>query len=252
MICKRTFVLTVESGDCGINETSPLPSGTTGVAYQHYIDADGVPGLGPFTWTVTSGSLPPGLSMNDATWDLEGTPTLAGSYSFTLKLVTEMAECSKPFTMDVSDFDCLGNPPIETAVWAALDNPACSSFAGVGLSATYSAKLGFFSCNSGASRGKITLCNPGAPYQINIAITYAMGGGGFDTITDQISAQLKINNVVIQTEYVTASSAPGSFAVLTGTVPTGASNTVEIGMVLSVFPDPIASVPEVTGTLTIT
>lgn len=39
-------------------------------------------GTAPYTWKVTSGSLPPGLSLNGATGAIGGTPTAAGSYSF--------------------------------------------------------------------------------------------------------------------------------------------------------------------------
>ena len=40
----------------------------------------------PFTWTVDSGTLPPGLSLSSG-GAITGTPTAAGTFNFTLKLV---------------------------------------------------------------------------------------------------------------------------------------------------------------------
>ncbi|MGH9524635.1 MAG: putative Ig domain-containing protein, partial [Terriglobales bacterium] len=45
-------------------------------------------GDAPFTWVVLSGTLPPGLALNGSTsgvTDIQGTPTTAGPYSFTLQ-----------------------------------------------------------------------------------------------------------------------------------------------------------------------
>lgn len=61
---------------------SSLPGGTVGVAYSETISASG--GTGPYTFAVSSGSLPPGLTLSSAGL-LSGTPTTAGSYSFTVK-----------------------------------------------------------------------------------------------------------------------------------------------------------------------
>ena len=40
----------------------------------------------PFTWSVHSGTLPPGLSLSSA-GAITGTPTAAGTFHFTLKVV---------------------------------------------------------------------------------------------------------------------------------------------------------------------
>ena len=43
-------------------------------------------GTSPFTWSVSAGTLPPGLTLGASTGLLSGTPTTAGSYSFTVKV----------------------------------------------------------------------------------------------------------------------------------------------------------------------
>ncbi len=55
------FSLTVVSG-LAIASTSPLPTGTVGSSYSFTFQASG--GSGSYTWSVASGSLPAGLSLN--------------------------------------------------------------------------------------------------------------------------------------------------------------------------------------------
>lgn len=61
-----------------------LPAaGTVGQTYLHTFRRQG--GNGSVTWSLTTGSVPPGLTLNLQTQELSGRPTTAGSYSFTLR-----------------------------------------------------------------------------------------------------------------------------------------------------------------------
>ncbi|GAA0996316.1 hypothetical protein GCM10009555_091900 [Acrocarpospora macrocephala] len=62
----------------------PPPGGQVGVSYSDQLTFSG--GTAPFVWSVSSGTLPPGLTLNSATGLLSGTPTTAGSYPFTVKI----------------------------------------------------------------------------------------------------------------------------------------------------------------------
>ena len=53
--------------------TASLPNGSVGTPYDQILAVTG--GTGPFTWSVSSGSLPAGLSLNAATGEISGTPT---------------------------------------------------------------------------------------------------------------------------------------------------------------------------------
>ena len=67
--------------------TSSIPGGTHAVAYSQTVLATG--GVGAYTWTVKSGTLPTGLSIGPQTGVISGTPSAAGTYYFEL-LVTDI------------------------------------------------------------------------------------------------------------------------------------------------------------------
>jgi hypothetical protein len=62
--------------------TSSLPSGVVGAPYTAKLAATG--GTGSDTWSISSGSLPAGLTLNGTTGVISGTPSAAGKRTFTL------------------------------------------------------------------------------------------------------------------------------------------------------------------------
>ncbi len=61
--------------------TGSLPNATLNVPYTQTLSASG--GVGPYTYAVTSGSLPAGISLSSA-GVVSGTPTSVGASSFTV------------------------------------------------------------------------------------------------------------------------------------------------------------------------
>lgn len=76
--------------DFGYNKPSPLSvtcparAAVFGQPYTSFAVASG--GVQPYTFTVISGALPPGVTLNSATGEIAGTPTSEGSYSFTIQV----------------------------------------------------------------------------------------------------------------------------------------------------------------------
>jgi uncharacterized repeat protein (TIGR03803 family) len=64
--------------------TTSLPDATVGAAYSQTLTEQN--GLAPFTWAVTSGSLPAGLTLDASTGAITGTPTQPGDSSFTVQV----------------------------------------------------------------------------------------------------------------------------------------------------------------------
>ena len=69
---------------------APPPAGQVAVAYSVQLTATG--GTAPLVWSISAGTLPPGLSLNASTGLLSGTPTTGGSYSFTVKITDAVGE----------------------------------------------------------------------------------------------------------------------------------------------------------------
>lgn len=90
------------SGALAITTTNVLPAGEIGVAASDALTASG--GTAPYTWTLTGGSLPVGLTLNsDGT--ITGVPTTATTASFTAQVTDSVAATA------TGTFSLTINPP---------------------------------------------------------------------------------------------------------------------------------------------
>ncbi len=80
---------------------SSLPNGTAGSPYSQTIAASG--GLSPYTFTVTSGSLPPGLTLAPSSGQISGTPSATGPFNFTVT-AKDANNCtgSQPYSITIN------------------------------------------------------------------------------------------------------------------------------------------------------
>jgi hypothetical protein len=77
----KTFSVTFTVATLTV-KTASLPSGTRNVTYNQTLTSSG--GQGAKTWSITSGSLPAGLSLNASTGVISGIPTTRATYKFTV------------------------------------------------------------------------------------------------------------------------------------------------------------------------
>jgi putative Ig domain-containing protein len=91
------------SGGCPAITVSPssLPDGVLGIAYNQTIIATG--GTAPYTYAVTSGTLPAGLSLDQNSGIISGTPTTVQTATFQIT-ATDSAGCtgSHTYTIDIN------------------------------------------------------------------------------------------------------------------------------------------------------
>lgn len=104
--------------------TASLPSGVIGSPYSSSVTAQG--GTTPYAWSVSSGSLPPGVTLNPATGAITGTPTgPAATGSFTVQL-TDSASPAQIATKQLSiTISTSGSTP--SIVTASLANGVVGS-----------------------------------------------------------------------------------------------------------------------------
>jgi large repetitive protein len=83
-----------------------LTAGTVGQPYAQNFFLSG--GAGPYTWSLASGQLPSGLTLQtfadprDASDELAGTPTTAGTYTFTMRLTDHPGQqATRAFTLTI-------------------------------------------------------------------------------------------------------------------------------------------------------
>lgn len=76
--------ITIEAAPVEIATTS-LPDGTVGAGYSQTLEATGGDGVS-YEWSVDSGQLPSGLSLDGASGEIAGTPEVADTFEFTVRV----------------------------------------------------------------------------------------------------------------------------------------------------------------------
>jgi major membrane immunogen (membrane-anchored lipoprotein) len=77
-----TKELSITIHDRPSNITNSLPNGNYLIPYSQTLSADGD---APITWSLSSGTLPAGLTLNETTGEISGTPTKEGNAIFTVR-----------------------------------------------------------------------------------------------------------------------------------------------------------------------
>jgi hypothetical protein len=99
--CTGTFsyTLVISCPTITLTQPSPLPDANKGVAFNHTLAASG--GAAPYSFDLTSGALPPGLSLS-GTGLISGTPDAGGTYNFTVRARdANLCENSKAYSITV-------------------------------------------------------------------------------------------------------------------------------------------------------
>ncbi len=98
-----TLTITAAPLPLTITTNSPLPTGTVSQNYSTTLIATG--GTAPLSWSIVSGSLPPGLSLNPATGVIAGVPTTAGTFVPTIRVADSgipQQTAQKPLSISIN------------------------------------------------------------------------------------------------------------------------------------------------------
>jgi hypothetical protein len=112
----KPFTLAVAS-NLSITTAAALPAAVAGSPYTRSLSAVG--GVAPYLWTITAGSLPPGMALDAAGATISGTPSASGAFAFTLQ-VTDAggSSATQDFTLSVT------LPPLPSLSIDGLPDPA--------------------------------------------------------------------------------------------------------------------------------
>ena len=90
--------------------TTSLPDGTVDMPYSQKLEANG----NNIIWSIDSGSLPVGLTLENSTGVISGTPTAVGSSNFTVTATNNAGDASQTFTLKIKNTAMEITPKITT------------------------------------------------------------------------------------------------------------------------------------------
>lgn len=87
--------------------TTILDTGYVGINYVDTLEVQG--GQPPYSWELTQGSLPPGLSLSDSSGSISGIPTVVGKFNFIVKVSdSESYYGNKQLTLVIKEPNSVG------------------------------------------------------------------------------------------------------------------------------------------------
>jgi uncharacterized protein (TIGR03437 family) len=229
----RTLQLFINSTTLTITTTS-LPNGTVGQNYTSTLSATG--GTTPYSYALLSGNLPPGLNLL-SNGTISGVPTTTGAYTFTTR-ATDTANNNTTATLTIN----IANAPLNittTALPAAIVGASYNA----GLSAAGGTPPYAFVLSTGNLPPGITLSNNGvftgtptatgsfsftvnatdnAGATINAPLTLNVNSAGISISTSSLPIAT-LNTNYTTTLAVTGGSAPYTFSLIGGALPSGLS-----------------------------
>ncbi|MBI3471600.1 MAG: putative Ig domain-containing protein, partial [Candidatus Solibacter usitatus] len=221
--------------------TTSLPNGATATAYSQTLAASG--GTAPYGWSISSGSLPPGLSLNAASGAITGTPSAAGTSNFTALLTDALgATASRALSILV-----VSGPSITTT---SLPNGTRTFFYSQTVQGTGGARPYTWSITAGSLPAGLALNNStggisgtptaaGGPTPFTVRLTDS-AAATFDqplsitivvepSITTTSIPDGTVGNSYSQSLQGTGGTPPYTWAVTSGSLPSGLRLTASTG-----------------------
>ncbi len=223
--------------------TTVLNTMTQSAAFSQTLIVNGTP---PFTFSITAGSLPAGLSLNSTTGAISGTPSSSGSYSFTVQASNAQGSDTQAFSGTVTS-----SPVAPTITTTTLNSLTQSVAFSQTLNATGTAPLTWTisagSLPAGLSLNSSTGAITGSPsgsgaYSFTVQATNTAGNdtqaysgtiassGTAPTITTTILSTMQVGASFSQTINKTGST-PMTWGVTVGSLPAGLALNSSTGVI---------------------
>jgi hypothetical protein len=254
-----TMSITVSPSPLAIT-TKTLATATQSSTYSSALHVTG--GLAPYTWSIASGSLPAGLTLASSTGIISGTPTVAGSFSFTAK-ATDAANPIQTASVAISLPVTPATLTIKTtSIPTATQSSTYSSvLQATGGTAPYSWSITSGSLPAGLTLSSTTGTISGAPttsgkfsftatvtdsanpdQKASVTISFAVTPTTLLFTTKSLSAATQ-NSSYTQSLHATGGTVPYTWSISSGKLPTGLALAPSTGT--------ISGTPTVSGNVTI-
>jgi Putative Ig domain len=239
LTAQALFDMGWQGAACPAITVSPatLPNGTVSAAYNQTITAAG--GTAAYTYTVTAGSLPPGITLT-AAGVLSGTPTHSGTYSPTIT-ATDANACTGnlAYTITIACPGTISLAPatLINATFGVAYNQAITASGGIAVY-TYAVTAGTLPTGMTLSAAGAFSGTPTQRGTFNFTVTSTDSAGcsgskayslvvncPIITLSPASSSTLSVTVNVAYSRTMTASggAAAYTYALTTGTLPTGLS-----------------------------
>ena len=239
----QAFSLTVGAPTITLAPTS-LTAGAISTAFSQTVTASG--GTATYSYAVTAGALPAGLSLNGSTGAITGTPTAAGAFNFTITATDSTTGTGSPFTGSRAYSLTINSPTVTLAPSSLTAGTVGTAFnqsvTASGGTATYSYAVTSGSLPAGLSLNTSTGAITGTPTAggpFNFTITATDSSTGTGPFTGSRAYSLTVNAPTITVSPTSVSLTQGvaagvtftasggtsgySFAVTSGSLPAGLS-----------------------------
>jgi lysophospholipase L1-like esterase len=209
----ESLSLTIGNGAALSIDTTAVPDGTQGSSYDQVLTAQD--GVAPYSWSVTSGSLPGGLSLDSASGEITGTPTASGTFAFTVT-DSDSSATTETATQNLTLNIAAGPPPPAMSVGDTVADGIIGDLYNASLIPANGTQPYSYAVTGGALPAGLTL----DPNYGTISGTPTTAGtfSASVTVTDSSTPtpQTATDNVTITI------AAPGTLAVTTTSLPAGA------------------------------
>ncbi len=230
--------------------SSTLSAGTIGSGYTHNLQATG--GTAPYTWSITSGALPGGLTLSAATGIIAGTPTATGTFNFTARV----ADAGNPAQTISASLSIVIAPVTlaitSTALPAGTQGTSYSrALQAVGGASPYTWAISSGSLPTGLTLSPSTGVISGTPTvsgNFSFGVTVSDAGSPLQTGTSTVTLSLVAagaplaisstslpggtsNQPYLATLNATGGTAPYAWALTSGSLPSGLSLAATTGII---------------------